>query len=62
MRILFLIGISSTSGLDREIIVLDYVLNVSIELIKFRNDNPHEKFYLMHIIFEGRHLSKFGKS
>ena len=48
------IRISSTSGFSSAMIVLDNVLEIRIELIKRRNDNVMEKFYLMHTILKNQ--------
>ena len=58
---MFLMRISSTSGLGSAIIVVDYVLEIWIEPINRRNDNFDEKFYLMQIIFKSRKMTKISE-
>ena len=47
MIMMFWIIIPSTSGLGSDMIVLDNVLKIWMELIKYRNDNAGEKFYMV---------------
>ena len=43
-------------------IILDHVLKLWIELIKYENDNAREKFYLMQAISKVRNLVKISKN
>ena len=43
------------------IIVLDYVLRIWIELIKYRNDNAGEKFYLVQTFSKVQNLVEISK-
>ena len=52
---------SSTSGLGSDMIVLDNVLKLWIELIKWRNYNAMEKFYSLRTFQKLIFLSKFRK-
>ena len=58
VNMLFLEGIQFERALRSPIIILDYVLNIWIELIKWRNDHAMQKFYLMHFFKS----SKFGRN
>ena len=50
MKMLFSRRILSTSGLVSPIIVPDNVLRIRLELIKYRNDNPMEKFNRFEVV------------
>ena len=61
MKKLFSITLSSTSIIGSPIIVLDNVLKLWIELIKWRNDNAREKFYLMQTFSKARNFVEISK-
>ena len=61
MKMLFQIMFASKKCLLITIIVLDNVLKLWIELIKQRNDNAREKFYLMQAFSKVRNLVEISK-
>ena len=61
VKIIFLMNISSISLLGSPIIVIDIVLKIWIELIKWRNDNTMEKFYGLWTFQKSRFLVEISK-
>ena len=61
LKKLFWMDISSRSGLGSDMIILDNVLKIFMELLKQRNDNAGEKFYLVQAFSKVRNLVENSK-